>query len=128
MFKFYILTINYITLLLCRVWISCCCTTQLFGTLSCTQTTGHSAQIKKNRTEVSRSGSHNCRNLFWIYWFQFHTSPLLMHAVSLCSSPSAHTHGPKLSVFMMENTLSGFFSHVSFYFQSLHTFSFKVLI
>lgn len=31
-------------------------------------------------------GSHNCRNLFWIYWFQFHTSSLLMPAVSLRSS------------------------------------------
>ena len=31
-------------------------------------------------------GTRNCRNLFWIYWFQFHTSSLLMPAASLRSS------------------------------------------
>lgn len=49
-----------------------------------------SAQIKRKNTGeatcYSRCGSHNCRNLFWIYWFQFHTSSLLMPAVSLRSS------------------------------------------
>lgn len=34
--------------------------------------------------------SRNCRNLFWIYWFQFHTSTLLMPAVSLRSSSPVH--------------------------------------
>lgn len=56
-------------------------------------------KLKREQLRPVAVAPANCRNLFWIYWFQFHTSPLLMPAVSLCSSPSASTPVPKLPEF-----------------------------
>lgn len=83
------------------------------------------AQIKKSssssgvgRSKAVRCGSRNCRNLFWIYWFQFHTSPLLMPAVSLRSSSRLRSSSPA-SIQTPPTNSALFFSIAHFLFPNL---------